>query len=178
LQRLIPELASAMGEAVGHGSQARDSGPLNALKRAAAAASSIPVRFAAVMAALPPEVSPETSGVVGLSPDKSALDLLAWARRWPAELVLEEGASGLLELFERVQALHHPPRVEDLAVVWTAVADDAGERAGDRARVALQAARGVQADRLLSAGYRGPELGRRLREARLLSVEEALATRG
>ena len=173
LRRLLPAVADAMGLADGHASQ-RMAEPMAALKRAAAAAPEPADRFAALLAAA--EADPEAGGEIcsGLRMGRDSADLLGWALEWPADSVLTAEAEQLLQLLERLKALHHPQRLQRLGGVWSAVAGGWGSAALERAQCALAAAAGVEAAALAGEGWRGPELGRRLRQRRLEAIAAEL----
>jgi tRNA nucleotidyltransferase (CCA-adding enzyme) len=174
LQRLLPAVADAIGTPAGGHAGERMAEPMAALKRAAAAAPEPADRFAALLAAAVPGPKAGAEICNGLRMDRDSTDLLGWALEWPADTVLTADAEQLLQLLERLKALHHPQRLQRLGGVWNAVAGERGAAALEPAQRAMAAAASVDATALAGEGWRGPGLGRRLRQHRLEAIAAEL----
>lgn len=177
LRRLLPAVASAMGPVADHAGE-RAAAPMEALKRATAAAVGPADRFAALLAAAVVGSKAGAEICNGLRMDRDSADLLAWTLEWPADRVFAAEAEQLLQLLERLKALHHPQRLLRLGGVWSAVAGERGAAALERAQRALAAASGVDTADVVGEGWSGPELGCRLRQHRLEVIDAELRRMG
>lgn len=172
LAHLLPSLDLRMGEPDTH-AQITESRSVTALKRIVGVSEDALLRFAALAAALrDPREGAQLC--LRLRLDRSTEQLLRWSLEWSAEVVAQADAEGLLQLIEQVKALHHPERLVQLGKVWSAVDGDRGAEAGERVGWALQAAAAVDSGAIAREGWRGPELGRRLRQQRLQSIQTML----
>ena len=173
LRRLLPIVAGAMGPAGGHAGQ-QAAAPMAVLKRATVAAAGPADRFAALLAAA--VVGPQTGAEIcnELRMDRDSKDLLEWILEWPADRVSAAEAEQLLQLLEWLKALHHPQRLQRLGGVWSAVAGEQGTAALERVQRAMAAATAVDTAAVAAEGWRGSELGRKLRQRRTEAIAAEL----
>jgi len=171
LATLLPPLAAAIGTAAGHGRQAAP-GPLRALRCAADLDPDPAERLAVLLAALPDGAAAGTLAA-GLGLDRATLELLDRLVAWPARWVATAGPEHLLGLLDGIKAWHHPGRVAQLQRCWQCLGVD--EQAADRPARALRAAARINAQDLVAAGLRGPEVGTELRRRRLAAIVEGMA---
>ncbi len=171
LNRLLPPLAAAIGDTDGHG-QGCTAEPIRALKCAAYHSPEPAVRLVTLLAAALPDAEAGRELCRSLRLDRATGELLEWALDWPAEQVAAAGAEGLLDLLERIKALHHPRRLRHLQILWRCLDD--GAEAGTRMEWACQALADVSAEALVDSGWSGAELGVELRSRRLQAISEVL----
>ena len=177
LGRLLPAVVDAMGPEGGRADE-RMAEPMAALKRAAAAAPEPAARFAALAAATVTDPGEGKALCNRLRMNGDSSQLLGWALDWPVDTVLTADAEQLLQLVERLKALHHPQRLQRLGGVWNAVAGELGTAALERTQRAMTAAADVDTTALAGEGWRGPQLGRILRQRRLEAIAAGLRRMG
>ncbi len=171
LQQLLPPLAHAMGETAGHDRKTIKP-PIQVLQCVSALVSDPGERLAALLASLP-EAADAKRLCSDLRLDRATTELLDRILECPAGRLSSAEPHALLATLERIKALHHPQRIQQLGNLWKCLGDPEN-RAAERLNLARRAVSTVSADQLLAQGWSGPELGTELRRLRLRSIEEAL----
>ncbi len=171
LQQLLPPLAHAMGETAGHDRKTIKP-PIQVLQCVSALVSDPGERLAALLASLP-EAADAKRLCSDLRLDRATTELLDRILECPAGRLSSAEPHTLLATLERIKALHHPQRIQQLGNLWKCLGDPEN-RAAERLNLARRAVSTVSADQLLAQGWSGPELGTELRRLRLRSIEEAL----
>jgi tRNA nucleotidyltransferase (CCA-adding enzyme) len=177
LETLIPPLAAAMGERLPHAAD-KDSAPIAALKRVAAATMAPAQRLAATLLGCVEAPDEAERIATMLRADRETANLLKraattsdlWGR-------VEQGdVAAMVELARIWRAYDDPVGAEALVAVCAAQSE--GSRAAACLKVALPAARRVSADALRGQGLEGAALGTALADARQGAMRDALAKAG
>lgn len=171
LDRLLPQLAQAMGEEQSHGKQPV-SEPILALKRAVALGAEPVVRFCALFHGLCQGPGGSRWLTRSLPVERQYLDLLELlqgvARFYPR--IAEQDPAATLDLLIRSRAQQHPERLKRLIalgqILWPNLGDTI-EAWVDRAN---QARASVSPAALAEEGFQGADLGRELLERQLQAI--------
>ena len=165
LQRLLPELSASLGTLGSH-TGITPSGPLDALRRAAADNAELEIRYAVLML---------NNQQTGLPVDKACADLLSLARRLRDDyLQLGTASADQLLTFVERGGKGGQERLRALLAVYAYAWPEHAETASRGVALAQQAAASVTAREIMREGFRGAALGEALRQRKLQKVQQAL----
>ncbi len=173
LQRLLPELDTALGSSAGHAKQSETDG-FAALKRATGISTESHVRFAALFYPLLGPGGDVQALVRQLRAGRAYADLLRQLQQADRGGFLAAAPEALLDTVSGLKPQQQPHRLAGFVAAAKALWPGPMQRLAPQIELACRALAEVDARQLQATGLQGAELGQALRQWRLQRLEQWL----
>jgi tRNA nucleotidyltransferase (CCA-adding enzyme) len=153
-----------------------DAARMQVIDRAAAQNANLPVRFALI----DPDGNAALHQRLRIPQECAELSAALARNRAAIRNSLGQDASGLVQLLEQCDAIRKPERFADMLLACRCEANDAQWPPANRLTLALTLAQGIATNSIAALakdmGAIGPQIGEKIREARVMAVANGMAT--